>query len=592
MFKRFVSAGVCALVLLSALLFAAEVVNAQQIRVTVNGTFVNFPDAQPIIIEGRTLVPMRGVFEQMGFVGDWNPHTETSTLVRSGMVVAVRRGDPFFTVNGIQNFPEVPPQLLGGRFMIPLRAVAESTGAGVNWNEHTRTVIITTGNVPVTPPVMPIAPPPQQQNPSITISSQTGQKIAGVPGFVDFQMLTQNMPNGTYPVALRGNVPNGITLQSSDLIINGNTGTVRLHGNNTTQTGTFRITVSVNLGAARGWIDQDLTLVISQPQLNQNFALTVGQQGGNLAQGSSGSVQYSVTTQGLPNGNYSVTLTAPIPQGVSLSSNTFSITNNSGAIMLNSNGTTPAGAHPIHLSFTLGTGPQAVTVNRNVILTIGGQAGQNFVLNIGTPSNSLTQGTAANVQYMISTQNIPGGSHSVTLVNPIPQGVSLASSNTFIVNNNSGAIVLGSNGNTPVGQHTVHLAFTIGSGAQAVTLNRQVTLTVTGAATPTISGGTQTTTIHSGAAHGVSFTFNVQNAAQGHHNISGSAGTNFPPGVFITGSSLHVQGNTGTIVFFVDTTHGPLMPGVHPIPFDISLLDLNGNFTNAGANRVVNLVVS
>ena len=46
-------------------------------------------------------------------------------------------------VNGIQIFSDIPPQLIGGRTMVPLRAISEALGAEVNWNASNRSVEIT-----------------------------------------------------------------------------------------------------------------------------------------------------------------------------------------------------------------------------------------------------------------------------------------------------------------------------------------------------------------------------------------------------------------------------------------------------------------
>ena len=52
-------------------------------------------------------------------------------------------GNNVFTVNGEQLTLDVPPQIVGGRTLVPARAVAESFGAQVGWDVTTRTVAIT-----------------------------------------------------------------------------------------------------------------------------------------------------------------------------------------------------------------------------------------------------------------------------------------------------------------------------------------------------------------------------------------------------------------------------------------------------------------
>ena len=55
--------------------------NSPPVSVTVDGQQVQFDDQQPVIIDGRTLVPVRGVFEALGFDVDWDPSARQATLL-------------------------------------------------------------------------------------------------------------------------------------------------------------------------------------------------------------------------------------------------------------------------------------------------------------------------------------------------------------------------------------------------------------------------------------------------------------------------------------------------------------------------------
>ena len=439
-------------------LFVFPVYASDIIRVTVDGRPVNFPDAQPVIVHGRTLVPMRGVFEQMGFVGDWNPITETSTLIRAGMTISVRRGDPFFTVNGMQQFPEVPPQLLGGRFMIPLRAVAESTGANVSWNENIRTVIITTGAAqqPIVVVPQPVPAPPLWGTPVIDIISQAGSLRAGTAGTVNFVVTTQNIPNGPYQISLI-NAPAGITLDSTNININGNMGTLRLNGSTATQQGRFNMTVRLNLGGNRGTIDQNLTLDIDPPQF---VYMSVGSQTNTVTQGVGGSASFVITTQGLPNGNYSISTTGNWPQGVTLASNNVAIVNGSGSLIVNVAPNAAAGPRYVSFIFSASgavTGGQPVSFTRQIRVNVTpGQ--QQFTLGVGSQIGTVTQGTGGQVSFGITT-NLPNTNASITTTGTVPQGITLASNNVWI-NNGSGSLYLNVPSSAAVGTHRVHFMVT------------------------------------------------------------------------------------------------------------------------------------
>lgn len=114
-----------------------------RINVTIDGQAVVFPDQQPVIIDGRTLVPAAGVFQTLGFDVVWNRDTRQAILTRANDVIVITIDSAAFTVNGANHTLDVPAQIIGGRTMLPLRAVLESVGYNLNWNRATQTVVIT-----------------------------------------------------------------------------------------------------------------------------------------------------------------------------------------------------------------------------------------------------------------------------------------------------------------------------------------------------------------------------------------------------------------------------------------------------------------
>jgi len=120
---------------------------ANNISVTIDGQQVNFNDQQPVLVDGRTLVPVRGVFEALGFDVGWHQPTQTVTLTNAGYIVSISVGSQNFTTNGQSYALDVPAQIIGGRTMIPLRAVLESVGYELDWDGASSTVLIMTDNV-------------------------------------------------------------------------------------------------------------------------------------------------------------------------------------------------------------------------------------------------------------------------------------------------------------------------------------------------------------------------------------------------------------------------------------------------------------
>ncbi|MBQ2967315.1 MAG: hypothetical protein IJE10_04225 [Clostridia bacterium] len=129
--------------MLLALSPTSSVVSAQQpIRVYVNGEKIEF-DVDPVLINDRTMVPMRKIFETLGAVVSWNGDSETASGVRNGVRVSVSIDSPIAKVGRDMKKLDQPPVLLDGRTLIPLRFISESFGAEVEWVDETQTVYIT-----------------------------------------------------------------------------------------------------------------------------------------------------------------------------------------------------------------------------------------------------------------------------------------------------------------------------------------------------------------------------------------------------------------------------------------------------------------
>jgi len=115
---------------------------ASEINVTVNGNPIDFEGQPPALINGRTLVPVRGVFEALGFAVDWDQDTQTATLSNAQFEVVITIDSQTFKTNGIEMMLDVPAQIIDGRTMLPIRAVVQSIGMTVDWDQDTSTVAI------------------------------------------------------------------------------------------------------------------------------------------------------------------------------------------------------------------------------------------------------------------------------------------------------------------------------------------------------------------------------------------------------------------------------------------------------------------
>ena len=114
------------------------------ITVLYNGTRISFHSygQNPELIESRTLVPLRSIFEAMGAEVEWNGATNTAVAVRDGVKIEVQIGASEIYKNGSSIPVDVPARLINDRTMVPARVIAEAFGADVQWNDSGRTVLI------------------------------------------------------------------------------------------------------------------------------------------------------------------------------------------------------------------------------------------------------------------------------------------------------------------------------------------------------------------------------------------------------------------------------------------------------------------
>lgn len=132
--------------------------SAEEVKMTVDGAAVTDFDMPPIILNSRTLVPIRAVSEAMNSDVSWNADTKEVYIVRNNEVVVIQIGNTVGSKNGTAFSLDVAPQIINDRTMIPVRAVSEALGCAVDWDANTRTVIIKTENYTAEEPNNPGTP--------------------------------------------------------------------------------------------------------------------------------------------------------------------------------------------------------------------------------------------------------------------------------------------------------------------------------------------------------------------------------------------------------------------------------------------------
>ncbi len=125
---------------------------SNDVRVVLNGSEMNF-DVAPMIINDYTMVPMRAIFEALGYEVQWYPEDQSiiANNYETGISIGLIIGTPAIvsaplsdTNNATVSELNIAPTIVDGRTLVPLRAVSETSGASVQWDGNTRTVTITT----------------------------------------------------------------------------------------------------------------------------------------------------------------------------------------------------------------------------------------------------------------------------------------------------------------------------------------------------------------------------------------------------------------------------------------------------------------
>ncbi len=99
-------------------------------------------DVPPQLVGDRTMVPVRFVAEALGGKVDWSDAEQRAYIVYNDNIVEVPVQSAQIYVNGEAVQVDAPAQILGGRTMLPLRAVAEGLGLAVDYEDATRSITI------------------------------------------------------------------------------------------------------------------------------------------------------------------------------------------------------------------------------------------------------------------------------------------------------------------------------------------------------------------------------------------------------------------------------------------------------------------
>jgi len=132
--------------LIIGVFFAISTYAQSDITITYNGTEIQF-GLPPIIQSDRVLVPLSTIKEALDMQISWNDEEQSIHFINikngRNYYLAIDRPLVELGDDTLRLVIDVPPTIVNGKIFIPVRFFAERLGFNVDWDENTRTVIIT-----------------------------------------------------------------------------------------------------------------------------------------------------------------------------------------------------------------------------------------------------------------------------------------------------------------------------------------------------------------------------------------------------------------------------------------------------------------
>ncbi len=131
----------CAGILLVVSALFRNAFAAGSINLYVNNTKLELENP-PVSVDGNTLVPVRAIFESLGATVEWDNNTRTVTGKTKDKTIKLVIDNKTAVVNGSPSELAVPAAIINGSTYVPARFVAESLGADVKWDNNTKSVLV------------------------------------------------------------------------------------------------------------------------------------------------------------------------------------------------------------------------------------------------------------------------------------------------------------------------------------------------------------------------------------------------------------------------------------------------------------------
>jgi len=114
------------------------------VNVKVYDQYINFSSINqwPFIENGRTMVPLRAVFEVLNCNVNWDTEINSAVVEYEGTKIVIPADSNIAYINGEESTLDAPAKLVNNRIMVPLRFISEAIDKTVLWDDKDKTVLI------------------------------------------------------------------------------------------------------------------------------------------------------------------------------------------------------------------------------------------------------------------------------------------------------------------------------------------------------------------------------------------------------------------------------------------------------------------
>lgn len=115
---------------------------AQEVKINIDGKEMIPKDMPAVVIEGRTMLPMRQIAQELGCEVNWNEAAKQIYVVHQDDIVVFGIDSKTGYQNGKEFTMDVPATIVNDRTMLPVRSLADALKLQIKWDDPSRTVFI------------------------------------------------------------------------------------------------------------------------------------------------------------------------------------------------------------------------------------------------------------------------------------------------------------------------------------------------------------------------------------------------------------------------------------------------------------------